>query len=262
MRPRIGITCSTTVNDERDLAAVETAYVAAVSRAGGLPFVLPILDAADAAESIAFLDGLVLAGGGDIDPELYGQVAVPEVHGVDRRRDLYEIALLEAATRQGLPVFGICRGLQVINVARGGTLVQDVPTITGVVHRIDERAMESVHPVTVVAGTAVSGVIGASSIEVNSLHHQAVDEPGRALEIGARAHDGTVEAVASTGDDRILGVQWHPELLPSSAVSSALFGWLVGEATRPPLVVTPTVPRLGASVADIDPDAPVTAAVA
>ena len=133
----------------------------AVSRAGGLPFVLPDRSSIRcAADVLDALDGLVLAGGGDIDPSLYGEAAAPEVVGVDPHRDRYELALFRAATATGMPVLGICRGLQLINVARGGTLVQHIPTVTGMVHRIDEQAMEPVHSVSVVPGSLLAEVLG------------------------------------------------------------------------------------------------------
>jgi putative glutamine amidotransferase len=232
MRPRIGITCSSKIRDGRDLAALEKAYVSGVSRAGGLPFVLPILTPADALDVVDSLDGLLIAGGGDIDPVLYGAATAPETHGVDRHRDLYELALLHAANDRSLPVLGVCRGLQVINVALGGTLVQHIPNLTGVNHRDDARARKAVHPITVEPGTFLASVLGTTSVKVNSLHHQAVDDLGRGLAVAARAKEGTVEAVVSTDHDRLVGVQWHPELLGDTRASKALFRWLVESAAR------------------------------
>jgi putative glutamine amidotransferase len=258
MRPRVGVTCSTTIHEERDLVALEEVYAQAVSRAGGLPFVLPTLEPSDAAEILTSLDGLILAGGGDVDPALYGAPAHDEIGGVDVRRDRYEIALVHAAARLGIPVLGICRGLQVINVARGGTLMQHVPAVTGENHRITDRAKEPVHPVTVVAGTLLEEILGATAVEVNSLHHQAVDALGDGLVIAARAHDLTVEGIsAASPTERVVGVQWHPELLLRTPAGAELFDWLVEEAGRPAIGELTTIetstradePRLTTAVA-------------
>ena len=234
MRPRVGVTCTSTIHDERHLVALEEVYAEAVSRAGGLPFVLPTLEPSDAAEVLATLDGLILAGGGDVDPVLYGAAAHEEVDGVDVRRDRFEIALVHEAMRRDVPVLGICRGLQVINVARGGTLVQHVPAVTGENHRVTERAKEPVHPVSVCTGTRLEQILGAPTVEVNSLHHQAVDALGEGLVVAARAHDLTVEGIATVAsDDRMVGVQWHPELLVRTPAGAELFDWLVEEAAQP-----------------------------
>ena len=234
MRPRVGVTCSTTIHEERDRVALEEVYAEAVSRAGGLPFVLPTLEPSDATEVLASLDGLILAGGGDVDPALYGATPHAEVGGVDARRDRYEIALVREAARLGIPVLGICRGLQVINVARGGTLVQHIPDVTGENHRITEQAKEPVHSVSVVEGTLLEQILATASVEVNSLHHQAVDVLGTGLVVAARAHDDMVEGITTTSpDERVVGVQWHPELLLGTPAGAELFDWMVEEAGRP-----------------------------
>ncbi|MEY2591541.1 MAG: putative glutamine amidotransferase [Acidimicrobiaceae bacterium] len=220
------------MHDDRDLAATETAYVTAVAAAGGMPFVLPILDPTDAADAVEGLDAILFAGGGDIDPVLYGAVAAPEVAGVDRRRDLYELELLHAALERHHPVLGVCRGLQVINVALGGTLVQHLPDVSAVSHRDVSRAREPAHPVSVAPDNVLIELLGSTTIDVNTLHHQAVDVIGRDLVVAARAADGTVEALTSAEGRRLVGVQWHPELLTHDGVSAKLFRWLVEEACR------------------------------
>ncbi len=183
---------------------------------------------------LASLDGLILAGGGDVEPALYGATAHEEVGGVDARRDRYEIALVREAARLGIPVLGICRGLQVINVARGGTLVQHIPAITGEDHRVTESGEGAGAPVSVVEGTLLEQILGTAAVEVNSLHHQAVDVLGDGLVVVARAHDGMVEGItAASADERLVGVQWHPELLLDTPAGAELFDWLVEEAGRP-----------------------------
>ncbi|HEY0396970.1 MAG TPA: gamma-glutamyl-gamma-aminobutyrate hydrolase family protein, partial [Acidimicrobiia bacterium] len=134
MKPRIGLTTTPAAVDDRRVEQVNQAYVDAVVRAGGLPFVLPVLDPDDAEAALLALDGLLLTGGGDVEPSLYGALPVPEVYGLDPGRDASEMALVRAAARAGLPVLGICRGSQVLNVALGGSLVQHVPAVTGVDH--------------------------------------------------------------------------------------------------------------------------------
>ena len=130
-----------------------------------------------------------------------------------------------------------------INVALGGTLVQHVPDLTGNSHRIDERAREVVHAVSIVPDGTLAHVLGTTSIDVNSLHHQAVDSVGHGLEIAAHSEDGAVESVTAIGGARLVGVQWHPELL-ENAVSDRLFGWLVTEASKPVVIQPPiTDPR-------------------
>jgi putative glutamine amidotransferase len=123
----------------------------------------------------------------------------------------------------------------VLNVARGGTLAQHIPDVTGENHRITERAKEPVHSVSVVSGTLLEQILGTSTVEVNSLHHQAVDELGDGLAIAARAHDDTVEALTTDDltNDRMVGVQWHPELLLRTPAGAELFDWLVAEAAAP-----------------------------
>jgi putative glutamine amidotransferase len=236
MRPRIGITRSTNRCGDRDVEAVERAYVAAVSNAGGLPFVLPVLDPADAQDVVDGLGGLLLAGGGDVDPACYGEATGPEVAGVDAGRDAYELALVRSARQRRVPVLGVCRGLQIANVAHGGSLIQHLPFVTSAEHRDDARSHEAVHPVVVEPGTPFAALVGAPLVDVNSLHHQAVDRVGVGLSVVARGLDGTIEALASD-DAGFVGVQWHPELLADMPVSGRLFEWLVdaaaSEATRP-----------------------------
>lgn len=247
MRSRIGITCSTTIHEERELQAIETAYVNAVLRAGGLPLVLPALGPSDAADVAGALDGLVLAGGGDVEPSRYGEAPAAEVAGVEPRRDDFELALVGAATARDLPILGICRGLQLVNVARGGTLLQHIPAVTGTVHRLDVPDVDQLHPVSVVPGAGLTTLLGTAPFAVNSLHHQAVDTLGAGLVVAARSLDGVVEALVADDGTRLVGVQWHPELLDASRSSAALFDWVVTEAARPVHALPPVAPLIAAS---------------
>jgi putative glutamine amidotransferase len=229
---RIGISSSPIVHEDRHVDSVNTAYVEAVVAAGGLPVVLPVLDPALAAAALDGLDGLLLSGGGDIDPTRYGEEPVPEVYGVDERRDAFELALVEEALERNTPTLGVCRGHQVLNVALGGRMLQHVGHLSTVNHQERERFDEVIHTVLVEPDSLVASVLGATVVGVNTLHHQAVAEPGRGLRVVARsADDALIEAVEHE-DRRIIGVQWHPELLQDRAQQRQLFSWLVEQADQ------------------------------
>ncbi len=193
--------------------------------AGGLP--VEIGQTPDPTAYVDRLDGLVLTGGGDVDPELWGGPAESSL-GVSRSRDDFEIALLHAALDVDLPVLAICRGVQLANVAFGGTLVPHLQWDQGDGHskRRDDRAA-AVHEVEFATGSIVAELYGSRS-KVNSFHHQAVDRPGSGLKITGRSPDGTVESIEHL-DRRLVGVQWHPEMM---ALTEPVFDWLVREASR------------------------------
>jgi putative glutamine amidotransferase len=171
-------------------------------------------------------DGVVLAGGLDVDPSRYGQTVKPDGNvELDSDRDATDFAVFEKARRESLPTLGICRGLQVINVAMGGTLVQDIPSErpSGVVHLVPGKENERRdHPVRVKPGTRFATIAGAAEIQVNSRHHQAIERVASGLKISAVAPDGLVEALESDGP-WLVAVQWHPENLPADPASRALF---------------------------------------
>jgi putative glutamine amidotransferase len=240
MKPRIGVTTTPETIDGRPVEQVNQVYVDAVVQAGGIPFILPVLEPADAELALLAVDGLLLTGGGDVDPACYGAAPVPEVYGVDPRRDAFEAALVVAAARASLPVLGICRGSQILNVALGGTLHQHVPAVTGHDHCLRDLAYELVHDVSVARHSLLAATVGSDDVGVNSLHHQAVDRVGAGLRIVAWAEDGIVEGIESDGFGRFLGVQWHPELLTDHAPHARLFRWLVTEAGLPAPAATTT----------------------
>jgi putative glutamine amidotransferase len=198
-------------------------YARGILEAGGLPVHLP-LDA-DPAALAERLDAVVLTGGADIDPSRYGAAPETDQFPPEPIRDAFELTLLDAAVQRELPVLGICRGLQLINVAAGGTLHQDVPPHSC----FDDPPHQLAHAISVQEGSTLHGLYG-DRIEVNSLHHQAVDELGARLRITATADDGTVEGLEST-DGRIVAVQWHPEMLATRS-TDPVFGWIVEVATR------------------------------
>jgi putative glutamine amidotransferase len=212
------------------LHTVSRNYVDSVVRAGGVPVVLPVVDPALAADVVGRLDGLILTGGGDVDPAAYGEAASPHTENVNDARDAWESACLHAALDRRLPVLAICRGAQLLNVALGGGLVQDVPTATGVRHGWAVRADELVHVVCLEPGSRLAGLLGTTEIGANSLHHQAVGRLGPGVRAVGWAPDGTIEAVEVDDRPEIVAVQWHPELLGEDDLQQRLFRDLVVRA--------------------------------
>lgn len=221
-RPVIGITPvprDVETGYGRDRAdTVARGFGNAVVAAGGLPLSLPQVEGHLAADQIAHLDGLVLSGGQDID--------LPDAAGADRwidpGRDAHEFALWEAARSRKMPVLGVCRGLQLVNVALGGTLIRHIDG-----HDAADRHAEELQEVQVEDGTLLAGILGAGPCLVNTIHHQALGELGEGLAVSARSVDGTIEAGELAGDQWFVGVQWHPELLPGRPSGDALFEALV-----------------------------------
>jgi putative glutamine amidotransferase len=202
-------------------------YVDAVQRAGGLALMLPP-DAAlveDPEEALALLDGLLLAGGADIDPASYGEPAHPKTAGTVPERDRFEIALLGAAIEADMPVLGICRGMQLINVALGGTLLQHLPERFG--HHEHRRVVGSFdgadHDVELREGSLAWRVVGEARHATKSHHHQGVERLGEGLVVsGVSAMDGLPEAIEHASARFVLGVQWHPEADEASVVVGGL----------------------------------------
>ena len=198
-----------------------SAYARAVSAAGGLPVHLP--QHVDPAEYAGHLDGLLLAGGADVDPARYGAAPDPATGPLEGRRDEIELGFIGLAVAEDLPVLGICRGLQLLNVWAGGSLHQHVPSHA----RYDLAPERTSDVVAVVPGSRLATLHG-TEVRVNSLHHQTVDRVADGWIVTARSTDGTVEALEWSGHD-VIAVQWHPEMLPDAA-SDPLFTWLVDRA--------------------------------
>lgn len=213
--------------------AAPITYLNALRRAGGQEAVLhPLpIDEVAAKELLSRFDGLLLLGGGDVHPSIYGQETQPEVYGVSTDRDSFEIALVRAARSASLPVLAVCRGIQVLNVALGGTLHQHIAGPDAEVpHGFNEDTGWPMHPVQIRDGCALADIMGGTEANCSSHHHQAIDDLGEGLEISAWAEDGIVEAV-ETGDGRVIGVQWHPEITAAEdPAQQALFDWFVREA--------------------------------
>jgi len=223
-RPLIGITTYPPDRDGR--VELPQEYVHAVRRAGAEPVLVPpgtADDPLDVDVVLDRLDGIVLAGGGDVDPGRYGGAGHETVYALRPERDRDELALVAGLLERHLPTLAICRGAQVLNVALGGTLVSHLPDVVpgpdagGVLHRLEPeevrgRATPVPHDVDVDAGSALAALLGAERVTPMSWHHQAVDQLGDGLRVVARAPDGVVEAVELDGHPEVAAVQWHPEL--------------------------------------------------
>ena len=238
MRPAIGITTAT-VDDPpvHGFAryAASYGYVDCVAAAGGLPLPLPYPDPDLAREYLLRLDGLVLTGGLDVDPFFYDQEPRPEVGKVDPARDRFELALIREARAAGLPILAICKGLQMLNVALGGSLLQDVYADVSGVLRHEQRNLRwdhHYHHVNVVPGTRLAGLVGAERTRVNSDHHQAVDRVAEGLVVTARADDDVVEGLEDPAHPWCVGVQWHPERMPDDDLTRRLFAAFLEAATQ------------------------------
>jgi putative glutamine amidotransferase len=188
-------------------------YMDAITASGGAAVLLPPQPRPDASAAAVIdgLDGLVLTGGIDVQPELYGAERHPLTDPARPDRDAWELALLREARERGIPVFGICRGLQLINVAAGGTLHQHLPEALGTERYRIGGGVFAQNTVEVDADTRLAGLVGAGSLDVHSYHHQGVDRLGAGLVVTARTDDGLVQAFEAPGDDYLVAVQWHPE---------------------------------------------------
>lgn len=235
-RPRIGLNCDVATRGGKERVTVPSVYTHAVARAGGLPVLLPPVAGEGAVEGLlAIADGLVLIGGADYAPELYGREAHPKTKLVARRRMAFDVALARAAAASGVPTLGVCGGAQLLNVALGGTLIQHIPDeVAGALVHTRSGDDERFHPVEVEAGSRLAAVVGEGALEVNTSHHQAIEAPAPGLRVVARAPDGVIEAVEGAEGAFLLGVQWHPERLAGRPEHLALFGALVTAAREQP----------------------------
>nr|WP_209310935.1 gamma-glutamyl-gamma-aminobutyrate hydrolase family protein [Streptomyces spiramenti] len=206
-------------------AVLPAAYHRQVRAAGGLPVLLPPDDEEHAVEVVRRLDGLVVAGGPDVAPERYGAARHPRCGPSGHARDGGELALIRAALDSGVPLLGVCRGMQLLNVALGGTLVQHVEGHGGT------PGVFGSHPVRPVEGTRLAGILGTAELPVPTYHHQAVDRAGAGLVVSAFAGDGTVEALERPGGPLTLGVQWHPEAGEDGRLAAALVSAATGPAS-------------------------------
>jgi putative glutamine amidotransferase len=210
-------------------------YVESVRRAGGEPCVLQL----NAAASLKQLDGVLLTGGGDIDPAIYKEARHPKTNDPDVTRDTFELELARLAFEDGLPMLGVCRGLQVMNVAAGGTLIQDIPSEMNhpLGHQIDKPLYAIAHEVWVTRGSALAKMMdeeldGGEVLQVNSRHHQAIKEMAAGFEVSATAPDGVIEAIERPASRFCVAVQWHPENFWRTGEFRALFEEFVKACER------------------------------
>lgn len=236
--PVIGLTCDYSGADETrsfsrgyDLFYVNCDYVRPIQEAGAVPVLLPTVTQPELiAASVATIDGLLLTGGDDIDPLAYGEEQLNPGWKTDRLRTIFECALIAEARRAGMPIFGICRGCESINVALGGSLYQDIPTMLpgALVHQAPGGAS---HPVDLVSDSQLAHLLGSEHLKVNSFHHQAIKKVAPQVRVVATAPDGVVEAIEVPGDTFTVAVQWHPERMSDDDRQRALFVAFV-EAVR------------------------------
>jgi putative glutamine amidotransferase len=238
--PLIGVTTSEVRRAERTQPlpegeppqhemALGMPYVRALARAGAVPVVLPPLAIQALPALIAPLHGVCLSGGPDLDPSAYGAEASAELGPIEPELDVFELEVARLADAAGLPILGICRGCQTLNVARGGSLHQHLPGVTDgtVNHRQSSPGWEETHRVRVEADCRLAAALGVTELGVNSFHHQAVERLGDGLRPVAWAPDGTIEAIEADGPRLLLGVQWHAETLDRGGPHHRLFEALV-----------------------------------
>ena len=242
MKPIIGISVNISPPDDEKrtfsrgvaLHLIQHDYIRFVEAGGGIPIMLPVVNDPDSvAGLVERLDGVLVTGGVDVDPELYGEQN-NHAQGVNRERDNFEINLVRETRRRQLPLMGICRGMQAMNVAFGGSLYQDIPTSfrDALRHTRAEDGSETYHQTKLIRESFLNAIFDDEEIRTNSSHHQSVKDPGEGLTIVAEASDGIVEAVQCFSDRCTIGVQWHPERMHDDASQVALVRWFIEQAGR------------------------------
>ena len=241
MKPIIGITANTSPpNDDRrtiskkvELHYLQVNYMQYIEAGGGVPVLVPVFGDSELVPDVVHrLDGLLVTGGVDIDPSLYGE---PNTHskGCNINRDNIEIALVNEFRRQVKPLMGICRGIQVINVAFGGGLYQDIPTqLEGAQrHHRDEDGDEVFHQILLTRKSVLNDIFQSDELRVNSSHHQSVRDVGKGLTVIAAAKDGVIEAVQCPDDRCTIAIQWHPERMLNDELQVELARWFISQAS-------------------------------
>ena len=236
--PLIGITCRSLSLDYGKLlgkvipcSGNTNAYHEILDKLGAIPVLLPPVSLEKVEPLLAQLDGVLFTGGEDIDPQRYGMERHATVTIVDTIRDEFELMLLSRARELDMPLLGVCRGCQLINVGFGGTLLQHVEGHRA--HNDPEVLTRLVEKVVVQSGSRLASILGRDSIAINSIHHQAIQLLGDGLHVAALAEDGTIEAIEMACCDQwVVGVQWHPELIPSEQSSQAIFSAFISEAEK------------------------------
>jgi len=237
--PVVGITSFCDCEKDKKYDKVRCSYINAVYRAGGLPVIIPPFDNNKHLEKyIELIDVLVLSGGEDINPIFYGEDKLLDIKNIDKNRDKWELAFFKKAYELDMPILGICRGMQVINVSLGGTLYQDIDQQIDCnsphrpVDLIKKRNLEYVHhKIDILRNTKLENILCSKELLVNSHHHQAIKDIGSDLKISARSECGIIEAVENKDKGFLLGVQWHPEdLIENYNCFNNLFNALISAA--------------------------------
>lgn len=231
-KPLIGIGSDVLQNEgERDRAFVFTTYIESLKRAGAVPVLIPP-QPENAADLVETLDGILLAGGDDCDPAEYGEEKHPTCETMDPRRQKNDLGLAKLARERRIPTLGICLGVQVMNVAAGGTLIQDIGSAVDTdIDHASEPSDRHRHDVHIDSSTTLGRILGDQELNVNSSHHQAIGRVADGLRVTAKAPDGIVEGLEDPSHPFYVGVQWHPEDMPGESSASAIFGAFV-EAAR------------------------------
>ena len=221
------IEASASLRDYEELCYISRDYIRAIEEAGGLPVIIPVHEDRELSrEYLRVVDGLLLAGGVDLSPHFFGEEPHPKLGSVDIERDEVEMELARLALELDMPILAICRGIQVLNVAAGGTLYQDISQLDRTVlkHRQSAVGWYGSHSIEIVEGTLLHRIVGKTRIRVNSFHHQAVKDPAKGFRVSATAPDGVIEAIESERHRFVLGVQFHPEeMWRRSPEAAALF---------------------------------------
>jgi putative glutamine amidotransferase len=214
VKPIIGVTSAVDEESGVDRIQLNRSYIYSVEAAGGIPVVLPVSSRIDGtADVLERVDGVLLTGGIDIDPSFFGEEPHPKIGSIDLDWDNHDIAVARHCLSAKIPVLGICRGCQVLNVAAGGSLYQDISSLVpkAIKHTLKAPRWQPCHNISIQKGSVLEGVLGVSILSVNSFHHQSVARPGSGFSVSAWAVDGVVEGIESSAHPFAVGVQWHPE---------------------------------------------------
>ncbi|MCD7898950.1 MAG: gamma-glutamyl-gamma-aminobutyrate hydrolase family protein [Bacteroides sp.] len=234
-KPLIGISC---FHPDSIYSSVRVTYSESIIKAGGIPVLIPVTESENTLrEILARIDALILSGGDDICPSYYGEDAIEELGAVNGRSDIYDLLLIKIADELNLPVFGICRGLQVMNVYYGGSLYQDIPTQhpdTTVNHKQTEKSNVATHRVILLPGSLIAQITEQTELMTNTHHHQAIKTVAPGFKVTAWTTDHIPEAIESTSDKPIWGVQFHPEgqAIEDNPEMLSFFKFLVNQAKK------------------------------